>query len=195
MRNPTGRAESRRTAALALWRYAHDYLKAAQTLCESDRVACNESQALYHLAAQGVEFALKAYLRTRGVPPVDLSARIGHSMLDALEEALARGMPTPPPELLRAIRTFAPYLRDDQFRYLPADFAEFPDLGPLLEAGMWILAQMAAPKSRRSRCSGACEPTWTLQCPKFRGCRRLDATNMPAFRGALQKRNLMVARM
>ena len=140
---PAGRAESRRTAALALWRYAHDYLKAAQALCESDRVACNESQALYHLAAQGVEFALKAFLRTRGVPFSDLNARIGHSMLDALEEALARGMPTPPFELLRAIRKFAPYLRDDQFHYLPADFAEFPDLGPLLEAGMWILAQMA----------------------------------------------------
>ena len=37
--------ESRRTAALALWRYGHDYLKAAQTLCESHSIACTESQA------------------------------------------------------------------------------------------------------------------------------------------------------
>jgi len=79
--------ESRRTAALALWRYAHDYLKAAQTLWENDRITCNESQALYHLTAQGIEFALKSYLRARGVTPDELSARIGHSLFDALQEA------------------------------------------------------------------------------------------------------------
>ena len=60
-------AESRRTAALAFWRYGHDYLKAAQALGEQNRVACNESQVLYHLAAQGIEFALKSYLRAKGV--------------------------------------------------------------------------------------------------------------------------------
>ena len=55
--------ESRRTAALALWRYGNDYLKAAQGLCEDMRITCNESQVHYHLAAQGIEFALKSFLR------------------------------------------------------------------------------------------------------------------------------------
>jgi hypothetical protein len=135
--------ESRRTAALALWRYSHDYLKAAQTLCETNAIACNESQALYHLAAQGIEFALKSFLRARGVTPEDLSARIGHSLLDALQEAIARDL-SPPVEVVRAIRFIAPHHRDDQFRYLAASYGEFPTLTPLLAAGTWILGQIAA---------------------------------------------------
>jgi hypothetical protein len=135
--------ESRRTAALALWRYAHDYLKAAQALWENDRITCNESQALYHLAAQGIEFALKSYLRARGVTSGELSARIGHSLFDALQEALARGLALPPAEVARAIRVIAPHHRDDQFRYLAVRYGEFPDLAPLLAAGTWILGQIA----------------------------------------------------
>ncbi|TMH30632.1 MAG: hypothetical protein E6H66_17830 [Betaproteobacteria bacterium] len=135
--------ESRRTAALALWRYGHDYLKAARTLCENDHIACNESQALYHLAAQGIEFALKSHLRAKGVTPGDLSARIGHSLLDALQEAMARDLAPPPVDVLRAIQLIAPYHRHDQFRFLAVRHGEFPDLAPLLAAGTWILAQTA----------------------------------------------------
>ena len=134
--------ESRRTAALALWRYGHDYLKAAQSLAEQDRVACNESQVLYHLAAQGIEFALKSHLRAKGVTPADLSARIRHSLSEALHEALARGLPAPPAEVVRAIQSIAPHHRNDQFRYVAALYGEFPDLAPLLTAGMWILSQI-----------------------------------------------------
>jgi len=136
--------ESRRTAALALWRYGHDYLKAAQNLAEKDRVACNESQAPYHLAAQGIEFALKSYLRAKGVTPDELSARIGHSLVDALQEALARDLPPPPVAVVRAIRVIAPHHRDDQFRYLATRYGEFPNLAPLLVAGTWVLAQIVA---------------------------------------------------
>ena len=143
MQNPADIEESRRTAALALWRYGHDYLKAAQALSENNRVTLNESQALYHLAAQGVEFALKSFLRASGVAAEDLSARVGHSLQDALQEALARGLPFPPIEAIRTIQTFAPHLRDDQFRYIPAEYGEFPDLTPLLAAGIWILSHVA----------------------------------------------------
>jgi hypothetical protein len=136
--------DSRRTAALALWRYSHDYLKAAQALCETNSIACNESQAPYHLAAQGIEFALKSFLRARGVTPEDLSSRIGHSLLDALHEALARGMSPPPAGVVRTIQFVAPHHRDDQFRYFAASHGEFPDLAPLLGAGTWILGQIAA---------------------------------------------------
>ena len=136
--------ESRRTAALALWRYGHDYLKAAQTLAEKDRVTCNESQALYHLAAQGIEFALKSYLRAKGVTTEELNTRIGHSLVDALQEALARDLPPPPVAVVRAIRVIAPHHRDDQFRYLATRYGEFPNLAPLLVAGTWVLAQIVA---------------------------------------------------
>lgn len=136
--------ESRRTAALALWRYSHDYLKAAQALCETNLVSLNESQALYHLAAQGIEFALKSYLRARGVTPEELSSRIGHSLLDALQEALARDLPAPPVEVVRAIQFIAPHHRDDQFRYIAASYGEYAALAPLLDAGTWILGRIAA---------------------------------------------------
>lgn len=142
-RDPAREDEARRTAALALWRYGHDYLKSAQLLCENDRVTCNESQALYHLAAQGVEFALKSFLRAQGVSPDDLSTRIGHSLQDAMQEALARGLPSPPAEVMHTIQAFAPHVRDDQFRYVPAGYGDFPDLRPLLAAGVWILTQGA----------------------------------------------------
>ena len=144
MHEPHVDVEAKRTAALALWRYSHDYLKAAQLLCETDSIACNESQVPYHLAAQGIEFALKSFLRARGVTPEDLTARIRHSLLDALEEAIARDLSPPPVEVVRAIRFIAPHHRDDQFRYLAADYGEFPVLMPLLAAGTWILGQIAA---------------------------------------------------
>ena len=135
--------EARRTAALAMWRYSHDYLKAAQTLCETNSIACNESQALYHLAAQGIEFALKSFLRARGVTPEDLNARIQHSLLDALEEALALDLSPPPAAVVRAIRFIAPHHRDDQFHYVAGSHSKFPDLMPLLTAGTWILGHIA----------------------------------------------------
>ncbi|NDP42733.1 MAG: hypothetical protein GZ089_08470 [Aromatoleum sp.] len=136
--------EARRTAALALWRYGHDYLKAAQALCEHDRIACNDSQALYHLAAQGIEFSLKSYLRVKGVAPADLNARIGHSLLAALQDAIARGLPPPPAEIMRAIQFIAPYHGDEEFRHLAAGEGTFPDLAPLLSAGTWVLDQIAS---------------------------------------------------
>ena len=52
--------EAKRTAPLAFWRYAHDYLRAASGLCHGNRTLCIESQVPYHLVAQGLEFALHA---------------------------------------------------------------------------------------------------------------------------------------
>ncbi|MGE5666561.1 MAG: hypothetical protein ACM338_00040 [Betaproteobacteria bacterium] len=134
--------ESKRTTALALWRYSHDYLRTAHTLCETDLIACDESQVVYHLAAQGIEFALKSHLRARGLTPEDLSARIGHSLLDALQEAIARDLSPPPAEVARAIRFIAPYHRKDEFRYLGVSYGKFPHLAPLLAAGTWILGEV-----------------------------------------------------
>jgi hypothetical protein len=144
MQQTPGDDESRRTAALALWRYGNDYLKAAQGLCQDMQVTSNESQVHYHLAAQGIEFALKSFLRAKGVTPGDLSARIGHSLLDALQEALARDLPPPPVKVLRTIQFIAPHHRDDQFLYFVAADGDFPEFTPMLAAGTWILAQVAA---------------------------------------------------
>src|SRR5512140_1682059 len=64
--------EERRTSALAYWRYSHEYLRAASTLSARHRLPCVECQPVYHLCAQAIEFALKAYLRAHGVTPADL---------------------------------------------------------------------------------------------------------------------------
>ena len=68
--------EAQRTAALAFWRYAHDYLRIAQTLCKQHRIACIESQVPYHIAAQGLEFAMKAS-EPRMSPPSSCARRSG----------------------------------------------------------------------------------------------------------------------
>jgi hypothetical protein len=138
-------SEQKRTTGLALWRYSHDYLKAAQNLCESDRVACHESQALHHLCAQGIEFALKAFLRIRGMDTDELETGIRHSLLAALHAALARGLAPPPAHVTAAIRMIAPHHGDDEFRYLALEaIGRFPDLEPLLTAGTWLLDEVAA---------------------------------------------------
>ena len=137
-------SEQKRTIGLALWRYSHDYLKAAQSLCDTDRVSCQESQALYHLSAQGIEFALKAYLRIKGMSTDEIRSRIGHSLTGALDEARARGLRTPPVPVASAIRRLAPHHGPREFRHIESSVGEFPDLEPFLTAGTWILDQIAA---------------------------------------------------
>jgi hypothetical protein len=144
MRDPNDLSEQKRTTGLALWRYSHDYLKAAQSLCDADRVTCHESQALYHLSAQGIEFALKAYLRINGVPVDELESRIGHSLDAAFDGALARGLRPPPAPVAVAIRWIAPHHGQHEFRHVVASVGKFPDLEPLLTAGSWILNEIAA---------------------------------------------------
>ena len=53
--------EAKRTSPLALWRYAHDYLRAAQTLARQNRIACHESQ-------------MSAYEQLKNLPPEDHQA-------------------------------------------------------------------------------------------------------------------------
>lgn len=135
--------EAKRTSALALWRYGHDYLKAARTLCEADRVTCGESQALHHLTAQGIEFALKSYLRAQEVTAADLAQRLGHALPRALAEAVAHGLPPPPVAVARAIAVLAPCHGDEAFHYLRTEPDAIPDLAPFIAAGAWVLAQAA----------------------------------------------------
>jgi hypothetical protein len=44
---------------------------------------------------------------------------------------------------MQTIQMLAPHLRDDQFRFLPAQHGELPDLAPLISAGVWILSHVA----------------------------------------------------
>ena len=134
--------EARRTSPLAFWRYGHDYLRVARTLCRQHRIPCTDAQVAYHAAAQGVEFALKAFLRARGVSPEDLFA-IGHSLAKALARSEARGM-TPIPEPWRAaVAEIAPCHQDGQFVFLVTPDGAFPDVDPLVAAGIFVLDAIA----------------------------------------------------
>jgi len=135
--------EAQRTAPLALWRYAHEYLRAARGLCREISVRCSESQVPYHIAAQGIEFALKAFLRARGVTMVELRDEVGHSLLAALTRSEALGLPAMPRRCREAIADVAPCHQNGQFVYLDTPIKALPDVGPLVDAGVWILDRIA----------------------------------------------------
>ena len=135
--------EIRRTSPLALWRYSHDYFDVVRQLCGRVRVACAESQVPYHVAAQGIEFALKSFLRARGATMSDLNLEVGHSLQRALERCEAQGLPRIPEPWRAAIVAVAPFHQDSHFIYPSAPDSSYPDVEPLVDAGVWILDRIA----------------------------------------------------
>jgi hypothetical protein len=128
-----------RTTPLAFWRYAHDHLRAARDLAHKHRIACIDSQVAFHVAAQGVEFALKAFLRARGVSVARLREEFGHSLARALAHGEALGLPFVPPRLRAAMLQVAVYHQDTHFLYRASPNGEFPDIDPLVDAGVYVL--------------------------------------------------------
>lgn len=135
--------EARRTSPLAFWRYGHDYLRAARALCHQHRIPCAEAQVSYHAAAQGVEFALKAFLRARGAAADALRTEVGHSIPKALARSEAWGMPPIPEPWRAAVAEIAPCHQDGQFVFLTAPDGAFPDVDPLVAAGIFVLDAIA----------------------------------------------------
>ena len=135
--------EARRTSPLAFWRYAHDYLRAAHTLGRQHRIPCAESQVGYYAAAQGIEFALKAYLRAHGATVAELRADIGHSLGKALARSEALGLPAIPSPWRAAVAEIALCHQQTQFVFLVAPHTAFPALDPLVDAGVFILDRIA----------------------------------------------------
>lgn len=135
--------ETRRTAPLALWRYSAEYLRAALHLCGPIHIRCAESQVPYHIAAQGIEFALKAFLRARDASMASLTTDVGHSLPDALARCEALGLPLIPARFRQAIAEVAPCHQNGQFVHLDTDADAFPKIEPLVDAGVWLLDQIA----------------------------------------------------
>ena len=135
--------EAKRTAPLAFWRYAHDYLRAASSLCHGNRTLCIESQVPYHIVAQGLEFALHAYLRAMGVTTTEIRARLGHSLDKAMALCEAHGMPPLPAHWQPAFRDLAACHTDRGFEYFVAAEDAYAEISPLVDAGVWILGHVA----------------------------------------------------
>ena len=135
--------EAKRTAPLAFWRYAHDYLRAASNLCHENRTLCIESQVPYHMVAQGLEFALHAYLRANGVSTAELRSGLGHSLVKAMALCEARGMPALPGEWQSAFQDLAACHTDRGFEYFVPEDDAYAEIAPLVDAGVWILDRIA----------------------------------------------------
>jgi hypothetical protein len=140
--------EARRTSPLAFWRYAHDYLRAAHTLDRQHRIPCAESQVGYYAAAQGIEFALKAYLRANGATVADLRAEIGHSLAKALDRCEALGLPDIPLQWRAAVAEIAQCHQETRFVFVVAPDTAFPALDPLIGAGVFVLDRIAPDVAR-----------------------------------------------
>jgi hypothetical protein len=135
--------EAKRTAPLAFWRYAHDYLRAASSLCQGNRTLCTESQVPYHMVAQGLEFALHSYLRANGVTTAELRSRLGHSLVKAMALCEAHGMPPLPDEWQPAFWDLAECHTDRGFEYFVSADDAYGEISPLVDAGVWILGHVA----------------------------------------------------
>jgi hypothetical protein len=135
--------EAKRTSPLALWRYAHDYLRAAQALARQNRIACHESQAPYLVACEGLVFAIKAFLRTRGATMTELDRIIGCSLTEALIRSEAQGVPRIPERWQMAVAEVAACCQERQFAYMTTAESTFIDVEPLVEAGVWLLDRIA----------------------------------------------------
>ena len=133
--------DARRTAPLALWRYAHDYLRCAADLTRDHRTLCGESQVTYHLCAQGLEFGLHAYLGAQGVTAGEMRALYRHSLEASRAACETRGMAALPTHCRAAFADVAACHRSVGFRYRPLADDAPAAIVPLLEAGTWILAQ------------------------------------------------------
>lgn len=130
--------DTRRSSALAYWRYAHEYLRAARALSAQLRLPSVESQPLYHLCAQAVEFALKAFLRACGVGPREIVERYGRAIDRALQACLRQGLPPLPGAELAAVRRLAAHHGPQGFVVYGAHDAA-TDLDAGCNAVCWIL--------------------------------------------------------
>src|SRR6266446_7364294 len=103
-----------RTTALGLWRYSFDYLKAANIVDKHDPNPWVESQVTYQLVCQGLELALKAYLRATGQTVRDL-IRTGHSLEKCLNSAERAGLTPLCQELRAALLMIDRYYKQNEF--------------------------------------------------------------------------------
>jgi hypothetical protein len=140
---PAAEDETRRTTPLAYWRYAHDYLRVVRDLSRQHRIACAESQAVLHLAAQAIDFALLAFTTAYGASVNDARANAGRSLECALARARALGLPPLARRWHAAVAELAACVGATQFTFLQLPEGAVVDLDPVIEAGVFILDRCA----------------------------------------------------
>jgi len=141
---------------LALLAYARHFFSAAQSLpANGDRV----SPVAYYLFCHSIELALKAFLRTKGVPVQDLRSqrRFGHDLERLLDRGIDLGLLTVA-HLSRdqqlAIQVASESYRSKRFEYLEdalglfetlTGYASQPNLATLRSAAEVLVAGIKEP--------------------------------------------------
>ena len=82
-----------RTTALGVWRFALDYLRAAQILRGARERELDLAIVIFQCACQGLELAFKAYLRAAGFTLARLRG-VGHSLVACMKAAGENGLPS-----------------------------------------------------------------------------------------------------
>ena len=131
-----------RTSPLGLWMYADSYLDAASCVAAHSRHPHREP--VYLLYAHAVEFALKAFLRAKGVSIGEIEAR-GHSLAPLLNACRAHGFREPPHiEKAGAAAVSLLDLGDTDARYVRSGFKRRPDLPGLRLFAEWLISDTKA---------------------------------------------------
>jgi len=179
---PTIDNEASRTSPLAFWRYAHDHLRVAQDLGRRHQIPCVDSQVAYHVGAQGIEFALKAFLRARGVTVAQLRVEVGHSLMKALARSEEMGMALVPPGFRSAISQVAVYHQNTHFLYRVTSESTFPDVDPVVDAGIYLLDCIAPDVAEHFvvQLGGAATPTVETFVRRLRADLSATAGGTPA---------------
>lgn len=121
-------------SAFGTLRYAEDYRIAATRVIGNTKPMESALQMpAYHLLAQSIELALKAFLRTAGMTSKDLkSASIRHNLARLRDEAIARGLNdiVPLDDFDRhVIETLSGAHEAHQFRYIALGYMSLPFFG------------------------------------------------------------------
>src|SRR4030095_13357830 len=86
---------------------------------------------------------LLAFLTARGASLDDIRNDVGRSLYKALARSEGEGLPPIPAPWRAAVAEIAPCHQDTQFVYLATPKDTFPDLDPVVDAGIFILDRIA----------------------------------------------------
>jgi len=128
-----------RTSPLGLWMYADSYLDAANCVMAHSRHP--HRAPVYFLYAHAVEFALKAYLRSKDLPIQDIEAH-EHRLSPLMAACRERGLKEPDHiEKIGSAAIALLELGDTDARYVRTGFKRRPDLPALRLFAEWLLAE------------------------------------------------------
>ncbi|HLG89658.1 MAG TPA: hypothetical protein VKZ79_20955 [Alphaproteobacteria bacterium] len=131
-----------RTSPLGLWMYADSYLDAAS--CVAAHAKHPHREPVYLLYAHAVEFALKAFLRAKGVS-IDEIETHGHRLAPLLDACRVLGFQEPP-HIAKAGAAAVGLLElgDPDARYVRSGFKRRPDLPGLRLFAEWLITETKA---------------------------------------------------